>query len=48
MLCLLRDLFTAATVETFSRDTVLVLLRTMAENEEVFPHGEGVAVWEAD
>jgi len=48
ILCYLRGLFTATDRETFSRDEILVILREISEDDEIFPHGVGRLMWEVE
>jgi hypothetical protein len=48
MICFMRDLYTGTPKDVFTREEILVHLRTLAECEDLFPNGEGVQMWESD
>lgn len=45
MLCYLRDLFTATPRETFTRESILVILEAVSRDPELFSENEGVKAW---
>lgn len=44
MLCFLRDLFTGDK-QQYTTAEILVLLETLSRDPDIFPNGEGVAMW---
>ena len=48
MLRYLRDLITLSEREQYDRVTLLVILEAISRDHEMFPHGIGVLVWQAE
>lgn len=44
-LCYLRDLFTGAGKDQFSREEILVILETCSRDAEIFPAGVAILMW---
>ena len=46
ILCYLRDLFTAAGKDTFTREEILVILECIISDEQIFAGSIGQKVWD--
>ena len=48
VLCFIRDLVTVSPREDYNRVDILVLLEMLSRDQELFPCGVGVLIWEAE
>ncbi len=48
MLCYLRDLFTVAGKDQFTREEILVLLEIASRDDEIFPCATGALIWDME
>ena len=48
VLCYVRDLLTNTPRDQFNRDELLVLLERISADQDIFPLGVGVMMWDVD